>query len=174
MRRLILFRHSKAERLEPGVADGERALTARGREDAAAIGTYIARHGLTPDRVLVSPSRRTEETWALAAAALPRQPALVREPRIYDASTERLFQIVASAANDAARLMIVGHNPGLHELALVLTATGDIDARERLREKFPTSGLAVIDFAFDDWAKLHPSCGRLERFVSPRSLSDAD
>ena len=66
--------------------------------------------------------------------------------------------------------MVIGHNPGLHELALMLVASGDIDAREWLREKLPTSGLVIIDFAFDNWSKLHPQSGRLERFVSPKSL----
>ena len=67
-------------------------------------------------------------------------------------------------------MLIVGHNPGLHELAIMLVASGDIETREQMREKLPTSGLLIIDFAFDDWAKLHPQSGRLERFVSPKSL----
>ncbi len=70
-------------------------------------------------------------------------------------------------------MLVIGHNPGLHELALMLIASGDIEAREQLREKLPTSGLAIIDFAFDDWNKLHPKAGRLERFVSPKSLEAA-
>ena len=55
----------------------------------------------------------------------------------------------------------------------MLTASGDVDTRERLREKLPTSGLAIIDFAVDDWSKLHPRSGRLERFVTPKSLENA-
>jgi phosphohistidine phosphatase len=75
---------------------------------------------------------------------------------------------------DSARvLLVLGHNPGLHELAVLLVATGDIDTRERLREDFPTAGLAIIDFAPDGWAKLHPRSGRLERFVSPKSIAAA-
>jgi phosphohistidine phosphatase len=67
--------------------------------------------------------------------------------------------------------MIVGHNPGLHDLAVALIATGDIDAREQLRAGFPTSALAVLDFAFKAWGDLHPQSGRLDRFVSPRLLA---
>ena len=70
-------------------------------------------------------------------------------------------------------LLLVGHNPSLHEAAVTLVATGDIDTRARLREKLPTSGLVIIEFAFDDWAKLHPQSGRLERFVSPKWLEAA-
>ncbi len=70
-------------------------------------------------------------------------------------------------------LVVVGHNPGLHEAARLLIAAGDVEARERLNEGLPTSGLAVIDFAGDDWDKLHPRSGRLERFVTPRLLKAA-
>ncbi len=66
--------------------------------------------------------------------------------------------------------MLVGHNPALAELAGLLMASGDVEARQRLIEKFPTAGLAVIDFAFDDWSKVHPNSGRLDRFVVPRTL----
>jgi len=65
---------------------------------------------------------------------------------------------------------VIGHNPGLHELARLLIASGDIEAREQLTEKLPTSGLVIIDFAVDSWARLHPHSGRLERFVTPQSL----
>ena len=67
-------------------------------------------------------------------------------------------------------LLLVGHNPGLAELAALLIASGEIDARQRLIEKFPTAALAVIDFALDDWGKLHSRAGRLDRFVVPRAL----
>ena len=82
--------------------------------------------------------------------------------------------MIKDAPAAAHSLLIVGHNPGLHELALLLIASGDVDTRERLREELPTSGLVVIDFAFDDWSRLHPRCGRLERFVSPKSLERSD
>jgi phosphohistidine phosphatase len=74
----------------------------------------------------------------------------------------------------AHTLLVVAHNPGLHEVALMLIASGDIDARERLNEKLPTAGLVIIDFAIDDWSRLHPQSGRLERFVSPRILDGTD
>ena len=67
-------------------------------------------------------------------------------------------------------LLLVGHNPGLAELASLLMASGDVETRQRLIEKFPTAALAVIDFALDDWGKLHPKAGRLDRFVVPRAL----
>jgi phosphohistidine phosphatase len=173
MRRLLLFRHSKAERSEPGQADLSRALIERGRKDAGRIGAYMASHALKPDRVLVSPAARTQETWKHASAAFKPAPGASTVEKLYDATPHTLFAVVKDAPPTAHTLLVVAHNPGLHELALMLIASGDIDARERLREKLPTSGLVIIDFAFDDWGKLHPQSGRLERFVSPKSLDAA-
>jgi len=170
MRRLLLLRHSKAERSLPGAGDRERALIERGRKDAAKIGAYMAGHALKPDRVLVSPAARCQQTWQAAAGAFKPAPPAISVDKLYDASEHTIFAVIKDAPAAAHSLLVVGHNPGLHEFALMLIAAGDVDAREHLREKLPTSGLVIIDFAFDDWRKLHPHCGRLERFVSPKSL----
>ncbi|HEX3441934.1 MAG TPA: histidine phosphatase family protein [Pseudolabrys sp.] len=173
MRRLLLFRHAKAERAEPGMEDRARALVDRGRRDAERIGAYMAGHALVPDRVLVSPAKRTQETWKHAAAAFRPAPGAAMVEKLYDATPHTILAAIKDAPAKAHSLLVVAHNPGLHELALMLIASGDIDAREALREKFPTSGLVIIDFAFDDWGKLHPRSGRLDRFVSPKSLEAA-
>ncbi|MGH6666031.1 MAG: SixA phosphatase family protein [Pseudolabrys sp.] len=173
MRRLLLLRHAKAERAEPGQHDRARGLIERGRKDAARIGAYMAGHGLIPDRVVLSPSARTQETWKNAAAAFKPAPAAMSAERLYNATPHDIVGVIKDAPAAAHTVMLIGHNPGLHEAALLLIASGDIDARERLREKLPTSGLVIIDFAFDDWSKVHPHCGRLERFVSPKSLEAA-
>ena len=173
MRRLLLFRHSKAENSEPGTEDRARTLIERGRKDAGKVGAYMAGHGLIPDRVMISPVARTQETWKFAAAAFRPALAAMTVEQLYDATPHAIFAVIKQAPATAHTLLVVGHNPGLHEVALMLIATGDIDARERLREKLPTSGLVIIDFAFDAWSKLHPQSGRLERFVSPKSLEAA-
>ena len=173
MRRLILFRHAKAEASEPGMKDRDRVLVERGRKDAAKIGAYMAGHGIIPDKVVISPAARTQETWKHAASAFRPSPAAMSVEAIYDATPHALLAIIKVSPTPAHTLLIVGHNPGLHEVALMLIASGDIETRERLREKLPTAGLIIIDFAFDDWNKLHPQSGRLERFVSPKSLEAA-
>ncbi len=173
MRRLILFRHGKAERSEPGMPDRERRLIDRGRKDAAKMGTYMASHALIPDRVILSPAERTRETWKCAAAAFKPEPGALMCEHLYDATPHADFGKIKDTPAAAHTLLVVGHNPSLHELALMLIASGDVEAREQLREKLPTSGLVIIDFAFDDWNRLHPQSGRLERFVSPKSLEAA-
>jgi len=170
MRRLLLLRHAKADRLQPGTRDLARVLTETGRADAARIGLYLARHELAPDLACISPSARTLETWALATATLHPAPPARTEQRLYDATAQTLFEMVAEIPAVSRTVILVGHNPGLHEFALMLIASGDIETRERLREELPTTGLAVIDFAFDAWSRLHGHSGRLERFVTPRSL----
>jgi phosphohistidine phosphatase len=172
MRRLLLLRHAKTERAGPGERDRERQLTKRGRADAPLIGAYMVRQGLVPDLALVSPATRAEETWTLVAAALAKKPRVAKDERIYNAGPEQLIGIIRET-RDAHALLLVGHNPGLHDLALHLIASGDAEARARLAEKLPTSGLVVIDLAFDDWSRLHPNAGRLERFVSPRLIEAA-
>ncbi len=169
MRRLMLLRHAKTERAGPGEPDRERRLTKRGRADAPAIGAYMARHRLVPDLVLVSPATRAQETWKLAVGCFAKAPKAVSDERIYNAGADKLLLLLAETAQ-ARSLLLVGHNPGVHDLAVLLIASGDMAARERVSEKLPTSGLVVIDLALDDWSNLHPHAGRLERFVSPRSI----
>jgi phosphohistidine phosphatase len=94
------------------------------------------------------------------------------DDRIYNASPHKLLELVAEPRK-ANRLVVVGHNPGLHEFALQLIASGDIEAREQLREKLPTSGLVVIELPIEDWQRLRPHSARLERFVTPRLIAAA-
>jgi phosphohistidine phosphatase len=162
MRRLLLLRHAKTERPEPGQRDRDRKLTERGRTDAPIIGAYMAHHRLVPDLALVSPATRSEQTWALVATAFKKTPRVVKEERLYNAAT-----------GDARAVLVVGHNPGMHDLAVQLIASGDVEIREHIKEKLPTCGLVVIEFPFDDWPRLRPSSGRLERFVSPRLIAEA-
>ena len=173
MRRLMILRHSKAERPQPGGRDHERTLNGRGREDAGTIGTYMARHGLVPDRVAVSTAVRTRETWQHAAGAFHTDVAVAFEQRLYDAVPHTILDVIKRTSADVHSLLVIAHNPGLHSTAVLLVGAGDTDARQRLSEKLPTSGLVVIDFAVDDWDGLHRHGGRLDRFVTPRSIAAA-
>lgn len=172
MRRLMLFRHAKTERAEPGQRDRDRKLTKRGRADAPTLGAYMAHHDLIPDLALVSPAVRAQETWDLVAEAFTKAPRTQTDDRVYNATPHKLLQVVAEPRG-ANKLLIVGHNPSLHEFALQLIASGDVEAREQLREKLPTSGLVVMDLPIDDWAELRPHSARLERFVTPRLIAAA-
>jgi len=172
MRRLMLLRHAKTERAEPGERDRDRKLMQRGRSDAPVIGAYMAHHHLVPDLALVSPAVRAGETWALVAPSFAKAPKTATDDRIYNAGTAQLADIIRET-RAAKSLLLVGHNPSFHELAVHLVAAGDVDLREHLKEGLPTSGLVVIDLPIDDWSLLRPQAGRLERFVTPRRLAAA-
>jgi phosphohistidine phosphatase len=173
MRRLLLLRHAKAERSAPGGRDHDRVLNERGRADARKLGAFLARHAFVPDRALVSTATRTRQTWELLATAFAKAPPVSFDERIYDASPQTILEAVNDTAPETGTLLVIGHNPTLQELAAMLTASGDIDARERLGEEFPTAALAAISFAAEDWSGVHPHGGRLEHFVTPKWLATA-
>jgi phosphohistidine phosphatase len=170
MRRLMLLRHAKSDWTDAAAADHTRTLAARGRESAPRIGTYMARHALVPDRVICSTARRARETWDLVTGAFTDAPPVTYDDRLYDAPADRILAVLREATPDSHSLLIIGHNPGLRDLAERVIAAGDVETRQRLLEKFPTAGLAVVDFPIDAWSRLHPRSGRLDRFVMPRAL----
>lgn len=145
MERLILMRHGKAERHAQSGGDFERALAETGRADAAVMGGVIAGAGLVPDLMLVSSARRTRET---AEQVLPSfAKTRVEHLRdLYHADPEDIVQVLEDHGDTAATVMVVGHNPGLHELALRLALQGDASPIQtnKLRGRFPTSTTAVF------------------------------
>jgi phosphohistidine phosphatase len=168
--RLLLLRHAKSENAEPGGSDHDRALVARGREDAPTIGAYMDHHALRPDQALVSDARRTRETWEWLITALSAPPPVSYVAALYNAGAKTIIDTVKESARTTRTLLVIGHNPGLQDVGRLLIASGDVAARERLNEGLPTSGLLVIEFPGDDWQRLHPRSGRLEHFITPRSL----
>jgi phosphohistidine phosphatase len=177
MRRLMLLRHAKTEHDAPSGRDQDRRLDHRGHHDAAEIGGWIARHPPFPDSVLVSHAIRAHQTWEVAWEAmkdLVPEPVVELMPELYGADAAELLQIIRDASDaDPHRLLLVGHNPGMHELALALTGSGDAAGRKALADNLPTSGLAIFDFAIDDWADVAFRRGKLVSFVSPKLLKHA-
>lgn len=169
MRRLLLLRHAKSA-YPQGVADHDRPLNDRGRAAAALMGAYIAREGLQPDHAMVSPARRTQETWEIVRAELADAP-METVPSIYEAAAARILDAIRSAPAEAASLLVIGHNPGLSDLAQRLAGEGPKDLMRDLREKFPTAALAVLEFDAEDWAGIAAGGARLRRFVRPRQLA---
>lgn len=136
------------------------------------MGRYLAEELLLPDLVLVSPSRRTLETFELVKPMLPEVPPSHVEPAIYEASSERLLEVVQSVEGPVRTLLMIGHNPGFEDLAQRLAGHGDRYAAARMGQKYPTCGLSVLDFAVSDWRDVALRGGRFERFVTPASLGE--
>jgi len=180
MRRLMLLRHAKTEHDAPSGHDHDRRLDERGRLDAAAIGAWIGRHPPVPDAVLVSTAVRAQQTWEIARDAM--KDAMQEQPQpqtelldeLYGAEPTQLLRIIRMAeGTDPQRLMLIGHNPGMHELALMLAGSGDAAAQKSLEDNLPTAGLAILDFAIDDWNEVAFRRGKLVRFTSPKLLKQA-
>jgi phosphohistidine phosphatase len=159
---LVVLRHAKAAG-EPGVNDMQRPLTGRGRRDATAAGRWLLAQGIPPDLVLCSSSRRTRETWeqisAAMGAAAPDADAVSFEPRVYDAGTQDLLDLVNEQPNDAQTILTVGHNPASAQLVAWLTGRSDI--------AFPAGALAVIRLG-ESWAAVAPGGGELAALWAPR------
>jgi phosphohistidine phosphatase len=169
MRRLALFRHAKAER--HGSHDHERPLAERGRTAAPAMGRWLADAGFVPDLVLCSTALRTRETWALAEPAFAPDSVEVQfDRRVYAASAARLLALVQAADDAVERLLVVGHNPGLHDLADLLAGGGAAASRAALAEGFPTAAIVLLDFDLGRWRGVDAGQGRLAAFVTPKSL----
>jgi phosphohistidine phosphatase len=153
MERLIIFRHGKAERDSASGEDFDRALTDRGRADAEAIGRMLAMSGSSPDLALVSSAVRAVQTYEAARPAFPRA-AVKTSKDLYLASAGALMR--AAHAEDAACIMLVAHNPGLHDLAVALAREGRVTSADRIRleEGFPTSAAAVFRFDADGTPQL--------------------
>ncbi len=168
MQRLILMRHAEAERQAPGLGDFDRGLTAAGRAEARLIGKALGAAGLSPDLALVSPARRALETWRAAAEAFPKAAERL-DPSLYAASAVRLAAAAREAAADADVLILVGHNPGIHQYAihLAIQAGASEAGAKPLFERFPTATAAV--FAVD--ADGRPA---FERLLLARDLRDKD
>jgi phosphohistidine phosphatase len=173
MLRLMLMRHAKSDR-PPGIADADRGLNARGRATATAMGRYIASELEIPGLILCSTASRTQETCERVVAAFPEPPAVQLEERLYLASDHTITAMIGKARADRRSLLVIGHNPGIHDAAQNLVSTGDAKERACLREKFPTAALAVIDFDVPLWADIIARGGRLVQFITPRDLVRTD
>jgi phosphohistidine phosphatase len=167
--RLFVLRHGKSD-WPAGVADHDRPLAKRGIRDSAAAGRWLAAQADVPDVVWCSTARRTRQTWQHLADELPEggSGCDVRfDDDVYAAAVEDLLDVLHRTPRGTARVLLVGHNPGVQDLTLLLAAGGSDDARALAETKFPTSGLAVLDLG-SPWDQLGAGSSRLTDFVVPR------
>lgn len=168
---LALLRHAKSSWDSPSLNDHERPLAKRGAKAASAMGAFMARRGPKPDLVLCSDAVRTRATLALVMPELGPPPVPVEfESALYLAGATDLLERIRKVEPTVRCLLVVGHNPGLHALALGLTADGVRKYVAALATKFPTTALAVLNFPVERWAEIAPATGRLTLFMSPKQL----
>jgi len=170
MKQLLLLRHAKSSWDDPALADFDRPLAPRGLKAAPMMGRELARRDWLPDLALVSPALRTRETWRLVSAELPARVPVEFAEGLFDATAGDILAEVQQAIASAGCLLVLGHNPGLEDLARRLAGPrSDAGARRKLEEKFPTGALArfVVD---DGWADLAFGTARLMHCIRPKDL----
>jgi phosphohistidine phosphatase len=171
MKRLFVLRHAEAERDSATGRDFDRPLAERGRDDARQLGREMGERGLTPDAVVASRAKRVVETLAAVAEGYGPLDADYDE-RIYDASPGTLLDVVRQADESAQALLLVGHNPGLQELLLDLADRDERGLRDRVRARYPTAALAVVELPARSWSELRPGGGEIVELIVPRDLAD--
>ncbi|MFI1282100.1 SixA phosphatase family protein [Streptomyces sp. NPDC020858] len=164
-RRLVVLRHAKSA--WPEVPDSERPLAPRGRRDAPEAGRWLREAGCVPDLVVCSSARRTRQTWDLVAAEFGATTPVIHDARIYRATAGELLGVVREVPAHVRTLMLIGHNPGVQELILLLAGEADGYALEQTRTKFPTSAIAVLRVP-GPWSSLEPGAARMTDMVVPR------
>ena len=174
MKRLTLLRHAKSGDDASPARDFDRQLNAKGRRAARAMGRHMREEELRFDAVLASPAARVVSTVEEVEKGYGQALSPVWERRIYLAATADLLDMVHEAPAAAESVLLVGHNPGLEQLVLMLVPRGDDDRpRDQVEEKYPTASLAEILFEVDRWADITPGGGTLARFVRPRDIDAA-
>lgn len=171
MRELLLLRHAKSSRDDPAADDHDRDLARRGERAAPQVGRLLRAEKLVPDLALCSTATRARRTWDLAAAELGREIPVRHLRALYLAPPSRLLETVRRQQADLGRLLLVGHNPGLHGLAMALARDGEPSLLAALRAEFPTAALARIGFDTAGWADLGAGTGRLLGYWRPRDAA---
>jgi phosphohistidine phosphatase len=176
MHQLLLLRHAKSSWDDATLPDRDRPLNKRGRRAIGAMRGAMRELGLSPDVVLVSPARRTQETLA-ALEPWDDTPLVESMETLYLASAGQLLAILHGMSETVRSLLLIGHNPGMHELAVKLaaaharSASGEITSR--LAAGFPTAALAEFAIA-GPWWQLDAGGGELVRFLTPRDLRGSE
>lgn len=174
MRKLYLLRHAKSSWDDPSMDDFDRPLTNRGRKNARQMAKFLAATRVRPAMALVSPARRSRTTFDAIEAKIEGVPVAYEEG-LYEAGRSQLLDRLHRLDDHLPSVMVVGHNPGLERLVHALCAGhGDAGALARLKEKFPTCTLAVLDFPKAHWAELAPGTCRLVEFIRPKDLGEAE
>jgi phosphohistidine phosphatase len=168
-RQLFLLRHAKSSWDDLSIPDHDRPLNKRGRKAAAMMRRYIRSERIRPDLVWASSAKRALQTFE-ALEPWDRPPAVEIKPALYLAAAQKILELVRDIPASSRVALLIGHNPGLQEFALLLAGGGDDDASvRRLAQNFPTGALAKFEID-GDWSQAHEGSGQLASLVTPREL----
>jgi phosphohistidine phosphatase len=171
MKALYLMRHAKSDSATPGNDDFDRPLNQRGREDCVTIGAELRRRGAKPDFVLHSPARRAAETWQCLAADDWDAQEIDSNPDLYLADAGEVLAAIRAVPDRCGTLLVIGHNPGLHDLAKSLSGRDSTAESRELTMKFPTAATAFFSSTCLAWQEFGHENVEFQGFISPGSLA---
>jgi phosphohistidine phosphatase len=169
VKRVYLLRHAKSSWDDPTLNDHERPLAPRGEKAAKRMGRHLRDLGVQPDEVVCSPAVRARQTLERLRPFLDRNVKVDFEPAIYGAGPDQLLTRLRQVPDAVGSIMLIGHNPGLQELAVSLVDDHDAN-RAHLAEAFPTAALAALAVPVEAWASIRPGQAHVEHFVLAREL----
>jgi phosphohistidine phosphatase len=168
VKRLYVLRHAKSSWNQPDLPDQERPLSGRGRGAAKGMAKHLRTEGLSPSLVLCSSALRARQTLDALAPALPKDTAISVEDGLYGAGAQELLQRLRDVPEPCPSVLLIGHNPAVQELTLLLAGSGK--GLDRAATKFPTAALATLEVDSALWSELGPAGAELVAFVVPRDL----
>jgi phosphohistidine phosphatase len=168
VRQLHLLRHAKSSWDDPALPDHDRPLSPRGRKAARRLARWLDAHEVRPQLVLCSPALRATQTLDRVLSGLG-SPEVVLGQELYHASVHALLSRVRALPDAVGEAAVVGHNPGLADLCLLLARPGP--DRDRVADNLPTGALATIELDTGSWSDIAPGCAELVRVVLPRELA---
>ena len=170
MKTLFVLRHAKSDWSVAGQDDHERALAGRGERAALVMGRYMAQKGYRPDFILCSDARRAADTCAIVTSQWKTVPPIETERSLYLAGPRGVLDRLGAVVSRHAGVMIVGHNPDLHEVVAGLAQSGSVEWLQSAAEKFPTAALAVLELPIEHWRDAAKTGGTLVDYATPKTL----
>ncbi len=170
MKTLLLLRHAKSSWAAPGRADHDRELNRRGEKAAPFMGRYLRQHDLIPDLIWCSTAARAVQTLGLLGRDFATDADVIYNEDLYMANDRVLLENLHHTHEDARRVLVIGHNPGIEAFAQSLFGGGNENARATMARKYPTCGLAHFEFDVDQWREIAPGAGRLINFIKVKDL----
>lgn len=168
---LYILRHAKAETGLAHQDDHSRKLVERGVEAAQIVGAYMFRQGIKPAKVLCSDAVRTHQTWSQIEGIYPSPLNVEFSRKVYLSSANEMVNLLSLLPGTIPSVLLIGHNPGVHQLCLKLAKDGDEDLIDLMHLKFPTCALASISLGDIAWSDLAQARGLLTDYVTPKMLA---
>ena len=170
MKKLYILRHAKSDYPDDINDDHARPLNKKGQKDCKLIGNYLIQHNINLQVILSSDAVRTKETITNILRVSGNRTEVNFSNKLYLATAGEIIKQIGKDAGDAESVMVVAHNPGVWQLAQILTQSGDYDLLKQLATKYPTASMACFSINIDNWQDLQPASAILDRFITPKSL----